>query len=167
MFVAALPELPPTSADNEKLPCYTRSMRALFFDGTRARVTEHPRPEPSSEMAVIRVALAGICNTDLELVKGYMQFRGVLGHEFVGVVEDGPGGWRGQRVVGEINFGCGQCATCLRGLRRHCPTRRVMGILNADGAFAELVAVPVENLHRVPDTVPNDAAVFVEPLAAA
>ena len=118
-------------------------------------------------MALVRVALAGICNTDLELVKGYMQFRGVLGHEFVGVVEDGPSEWRAQRVVGEINFGCNRCDVCRRGLRRHCPSRRVMGILNADGAFAELVAVPIENLHRVPDGVPDDAAVFVEPLAAA
>lgn len=118
-------------------------------------------------MALVRVALAGICNTDLELVKGYMQFRGVLGHEFVGVVEDGPTAWRAQRVVGEINFGCNRCDVCRRGLRRHCPSRRVMGILNADGAFAELVAVPIGNLHRVPDGVPDDAAVFVEPLAAA
>jgi threonine dehydrogenase-like Zn-dependent dehydrogenase len=142
-------------------------MRALLWDGAQARVTDHPRPEPGVGMALVRVVLAGICNTDLELVKGYMQFRGVLGHEFVGIVEDGPSDWRGQRVVGEINFGCGHCTVCGRGLRRHCPTRRVMGILSADGAFAEMLAVPVENLHRVPDSVPDDAAVFVEPLAAA
>jgi threonine dehydrogenase-like Zn-dependent dehydrogenase len=142
-------------------------MQALFWDGAAARVIEHPEPEPSAEMAVVRVQLAGICNTDLELTKGYMGFRGVLGHEFVGTVEGGPENWRGQRVVGEINFACGTCALCLRGLRRHCPTRKVMGILNADGAFAERVAVPIANLHRVPDSIGNDVAVFVEPLAAA
>jgi threonine dehydrogenase-like Zn-dependent dehydrogenase len=113
------------------------------------------------------VRLAGICNTDLELTKGYMSFRGVLGHEFVGTVEDGPPEWRHQRVVGEINFGCGVCPLCVRGLQRHCPTRRVMGILNADGAFAEFVAVPLANLHVVADTIPDDVAVFTEPLAAA
>ncbi len=142
-------------------------MRALFWDGTVARVVDRPRPAPQSGMALVRVRLAGICNTDLELTKGYMNFRGVLGHEFVGTVEDGPPDWQHQRVVGEINFGCGACPWCLRGLQRHCPTRRVMGILDADGAFAEFVAVPVANLHPVADTVPDDAAVFTEPLAAA
>ncbi len=142
-------------------------MRALIWDGTVARVGERSEPAADAETAVVHVALAGVCNTDLELVKGYMGFRGVLGHEFVGTVEDGPANWRGRRVVGEINFGCGQCDTCRRGLRRHCPTRRVMGILGADGAFAERVAVPLANLHAVPDAVPDDAAVFVEPLAAA
>jgi threonine dehydrogenase-like Zn-dependent dehydrogenase len=142
-------------------------MRALFWDGTVARVVERPRPAPQAGMALVRVRLAGICNTDLELTKGYMSFRGVLGHEFVGAVEDGPPEWRHQRVVGEINFGCGTCPLCLGGLQRHCPTRRVMGILDADGAFAEFVAVPASNLHLVPDTVPDDAAVFTEPLAAA
>jgi len=142
-------------------------MRALFFDGSAARVVDHPEPVAGEGMAVIRVSLAGVCRTDLELVKGYMGFRGVLGHEFVGVVIAGPDEWKGARVVGEINFACGTCDLCQRGLGRHCPTRRVMGILHADGAFAELVAVPVANLHRVPDNVPDDAAVFTEPLAAA
>jgi threonine dehydrogenase-like Zn-dependent dehydrogenase len=142
-------------------------MRALVWDGAVARVLEHPEPAATSEIAVVRVALAGICRTDLELVKGYMDFRGVLGHEFTGTVEDGPPELRGKRVVGEINFGCGRCASCRNGLRRHCPTRRVMGILNADGAFAERVAVPVANLHLVPDGVDDDVAVFTEPLAAA
>ena len=96
-----------------------------------------------------------------------MDFRGVLGHEFVGTILDGPNDWRGKRVVGEINFGCGACARCRSGLARHCAARRVMGILGADGAFAEQVAVPVANLHAVPDGIDDDAAVFVEPLAAA
>ena len=142
-------------------------MRALLWDGTVARVVDRPQPAPQPGMALVRVRLAGICNTDLELTKGYMSFRGVLGHEFVGTVEDGPPEWRHQRVVGEINFGCGVCPLCVRGLQRHCPTRRVMGILNADGAFAEFVAVPLANLHLVAATVPDDAAVFTEPLAAA
>jgi threonine dehydrogenase-like Zn-dependent dehydrogenase len=142
-------------------------MRALSWDGTVARVVDQPRPAPQSGMALVRVRLAGICNTDLELTKGYMSFRGVLGHEFVGTVEEGPHEWRHQRVVGEINFGCGVCPLCVRGLQRHCPARRVMGILNADGAFAEFVAVPLANLHVVPDTIPDDVAVFTEPLAAA
>lgn len=142
-------------------------MRALHFDGSRARVRDVPAPEASEDCALVRVSLAGICNTDLELVKGYMGFRGVLGHEFVGEVADGPPGWRGVRVVGEINFACRSCAVCARGLERHCPSRRVMGIQGADGSFAEYVSVPVANLHAVPDSVPDEAAVFTEPLAAA
>ncbi len=142
-------------------------MRALFWDGATARVVERPEPAAADGMALVRVALAGICNTDLELVKGYMGFRGVLGHEFVGTVAAGPAAWRGRRVVGEINFACGHCSICVQGLWRHCPNRRVMGILNADGAFADVVAVPVANLHAVPDRVVDDAAVFTEPLAAA
>lgn len=142
-------------------------MRALVLRGRSVRVEDVPEPAPRAGFARVRVALAGVCNTDLELVKGYMGFAGVLGHEFVGVVEDGPEPWRGRRVVGEINFACHRCDTCARGLARHCPRRRVMGIQGADGALAELVAVPVENLHAVPDAVPDARAVFAEPLAAA
>lgn len=144
-------------------------MRALVFDGSAARVGDVAPPEPADTdaTAVVRVHLAGVCNTDLELVKGYMGFRGVLGHEFVGHVEEGPAPWRGRRVVGEINFACGRCESCARGLGRHCPQRRVMGIQEADGALAERVAVPVANLHAVPDAVPDALAVFTEPLAAA
>lgn len=142
-------------------------MRALHFDGHRARLADRAEPENHPGMARVAVQLAGICNTDLELVKGYMGFQGILGHEFVGTVVDGPSEWQGRRVVGEINFACGHCATCRRGLPRHCPTRRVMGILDADGALAEEVAVPVENLHAVPDAVSDLQAVFCEPLAAA
>jgi threonine dehydrogenase-like Zn-dependent dehydrogenase len=142
-------------------------MQALRWDGSALLVADLPRPTADGATAVVHVRLAGVCNTDLELTRGYMGFRGVLGHEFVGTVADGPAAWGGRRVVGEINFGCGRCEWCARDLGRHCPTRRVMGILNADGAFAEFVAVPAANLHAVPDGVTDDAAVFVEPLAAA
>ncbi len=142
-------------------------MRALHWDGSALRLAEVPAPTADAETAVVQVRRAGICNTDLELTRGYMGFRGVLGHELVGNVADGPAAWRGRRVVGEINFACGRCESCARGLARHCPARRVMGILNADGAFAEYVAVPVANLHAVPDGVSDAAAVFTEPLAAA
>ncbi len=142
-------------------------MRALVFDGSRAAPAWRPEPEADARTAVVRVVLAGVCNTDLEIARGYLGFRGVPGHEFVGVVEEGPGAWRGRRVVAEINFACGACPTCDAGLGRHCPTRRVMGIQGADGAFAERVAVPVANLHAVPEGVSDEAAVFAEPLAAA
>jgi threonine dehydrogenase-like Zn-dependent dehydrogenase len=144
-----------------------KSMRALRLDARGARIAEVAAPELLPGNAVVRVALAGVCNTDLELVKGYMGFRGVLGHEFVGTVEQGPREWQGRRVVGEINFACGRCATCAAGLPRHCPTRTVMGIQGADGAIAEQVRVPLANLHAVPDSVPDLRAVFTEPLAAA
>ncbi len=142
-------------------------MRALVWDGSSARVVDHPEPSAGDEMALVRVHLAGVCNTDLEITKGYMGFRGVLGHELVGTVEAGPRDWRGKRVVCEINFACRECAICLSGLPRHCPERRVMGILDADGAFAEQIGVPVANLHAVPDGVSDETAVFAEPLAAA
>ena len=142
-------------------------MRALVWNGAELRLTERTAPAATDGMAVVRVHLAGVCRTDLEIVKGYMGFTGVLGHEFVGTVAVGPDGWRDERVVAEINFECGACDTCLRGLGRHCPHRRVLGIEGADGAFAEYVAVPVRNLHRVPDGVADEAAVFTEPLAAA
>lgn len=142
-------------------------MRALRWDGAALDIADVPPPEPEEAGAIVRVHLAGICRTDLELTRGYMAFRGTLGHELVGTVIDGPDAWRGARVVAEINFGCRRCPTCQRGLARHCPARRVMGILAADGAFAERVAVPIANLHRVPDAVPDEAAVFAEPLAAA
>jgi threonine dehydrogenase-like Zn-dependent dehydrogenase len=142
-------------------------MRALLFDDSEARVAEVAEPQACDESVLVRVSLAGICNTDLEIVKGYMQFRGILGHEFVGRVEAGPSEWRGQRVVGEINFACRSCPICAQGLHRHCPSRAVMGMLDADGACAELVRLPVTNLHPVPDSVADEIAVFTEPLAAA
>lgn len=143
-------------------------MRALHFDGAQLRcIDDHPEPSPGEDEAVVRVNLAGVCSTDLQILAGYMGFTGVPGHEFVGEVVDGPTDIAEQRVVGEINYACRQCPTCRRGLGRHCPHRRVMGILGADGAFAEYLSVPVTNLHVVPDSVPDEAAVFTEPLAAA
>lgn len=125
-----------------------------------------PRRQPGE--ALIRVRMAGICNTDLELVRGYMGFRGVLGHEFVGdVVECDDPAWQGARVNGEINLGCGACDTCARGLARHCPTRRVLGILEKDGCFAEYLTLPLRNLVRVPEDLSDELAVLTEPLAAA
>lgn len=123
-------------------------------------------PEDPGE-ALVRVLLAGICNTDLELVRGYYPYRGVPGHEFVGVVERGPEGLVGRRVVGEINAVCGVCRACRAGRRTHCERRTVLGIVGRDGAFAEYLRLPAENLHEVPDGVSTDAAVFTEPLAAA
>ncbi len=142
-------------------------MRALVWDGTAARVIDRDPPSTTAGMAVVEVRCAGICNTDLEIIKGYMGFHGTLGHEFVGDVVEGPAAWLGRRVVGEINFACGRCELCARGLGRHCPTRTVMGIVGADGALAERVAVPVANLHAVAAGVDDEEAVFAEPLAAA
>jgi threonine dehydrogenase-like Zn-dependent dehydrogenase len=143
-------------------------MQALYWDGRELRLKSSYRTPPAdSQTALVKVHLAGICSTDLEIFKGYMGFRGVPGHEFVGSVSEGPKELRGKRIVGEINFACGHCESCGRGLGRHCPNRRVMGILDADGAFAEFVGAPVANLHVVPQGVSDEAAVFAEPLAAA
>ncbi|MEZ4310366.1 MAG: alcohol dehydrogenase catalytic domain-containing protein [Polyangiaceae bacterium] len=143
-------------------------MRALFFDGTNAAVVDLTGAGGAAGVGDRgRSRGGGVCNTDLELCRGYMGFQGILGHELVGVVSEGPDAWKGKRVVSEINFACGACETCARGLGRHCPTRTVMGILNADGAMAERIAVPVANLHAVSDGVSDEAAVFAEPLAAA
>ena len=129
--------------------------------------SSHPTPKADEKTALLRVRLAGICSTDLQIFEGYMGFQGVPGHEFVGEVEEGPAELVGKRVVAEINFACGRCDFCARDLGRHCPQRKVMGILGADGSFAEYVAAPVENLHLVPDNVADEEAVFTEPLAAA
>jgi threonine dehydrogenase-like Zn-dependent dehydrogenase len=132
-------------------------------------VEDYPTPEPPPGEALIRVKLAGICNTDLELVKGYMQFQGIPGHEFVGVVERAPGAeeWQGRRVVGEINAACGHCPTCRAGRPTHCPHRTTLGIAGRDGAFAEYLTLPIRNLLPVPVSLPDEIAVFTEPLAAA
>ncbi len=143
-------------------------MRALIFDHSLRFDPSYPDPVPKPGEALIKVSMAGICRTDLEIARGYMGFSGVLGHEFVGVVCQSPrSGLLGRRVVGEINCGCGKCPWCLQGLARHCPQRTVIGILGRDGALAEYVSLPVNNLHLVPDGVNDLEAVFVEPLAAA
>jgi threonine dehydrogenase-like Zn-dependent dehydrogenase len=143
-------------------------MRALYWDGRDLRFEPAVRqPVTDTEMALIKVHLAGVCSTDLQIFKGYMGFKGVPGHEFIGRVSEGPKDLIGKRVVGEINFGCGECDLCRRDWSRHCPKRTVMGILNADGAFAEFVSVPSGNLHLVPESVSDEEAVFTEPLAAA
>jgi len=142
-------------------------MKALYFDGKLA-VREVAEPQRAPGEALIQVLLAGICGTDREILKGYSGFHGIPGHEFVGrVVECDDPKWIGQRVVGEINLACGRCEWCAKGLGRHCPHRTVLGIVNRDGVFSEFLTLPVVNLHRVPDEVSDQAATFVEPLAAA
>lgn len=152
-------------------------MRALVYNGTElSLVQNYLQPTPVEGEALIRVLLVGICNTDLEITRGYMAFKGVLGHEFVGVVEEiygkqGPEKQHnllGRRVVGEINAAChrADCAYCSRGMPTHCPNRTTLGIDKRDGAFADYVMLPIENLHLVPDNVSDEEAVFVEPLAA-
>jgi len=143
-------------------------MKALVFDGKEGKVGERKKPASENGEALIQVHRAGICNTDLEIVKGYMEFQGVLGHEFVGeVVDSKENQWIGKRVVGEINCYCGTCEFCRNGLGNHCPNRTVLGILNRNGVFAEYVSLPIHNLIPVPDSVPDEQAVFTEPLAAA
>jgi threonine dehydrogenase-like Zn-dependent dehydrogenase len=143
-------------------------MKALFFENNRPRLTEIPTPVPGPGEALIRVRMAGICNTDIEIAQGYMNFTGVPGHEFVGEVESAPeASLVGSRVVGEINAGCGVCSSCRAGLERHCGQRTVLGILGRDGAFAEYLTLPARNLVPVPDDLPDEKAVFAEPLAAA
>ena len=144
-------------------------MRALYLDKTLTLREDYAAPTPPPGEALVRVRLTGVCNTDLELVRGYMSFRGVPGHEFVGEVVqcDSAPEWIGQRVVGEINAACGQCETCHAGRPTHCPNRTTLGIAGRDGAFAEQLCLPIVNLHRVPENVPDEVAVFVEPLAAA
>ncbi len=142
-------------------------MKALYLQKSLT-LKEIPVPVPQKNEALVEVKNAGICNTDLELVKGYMGFQGVLGHEFVGVVEKAAEQkWVGKRVCGEINFGCLECFYCKSGLSHHCPKRSVLRILNQNGAFAEYVVLPIRNLHEIPESIPNSSAVFVEPLAAA
>ena len=146
-----------------------RAMRAVFFTGQGLRLEERPVPEPGPGEALVRVRLVGICNTDLELFQGYYGFTGIAGHEFIGEVAAAPDApeWQGRRVTAEINCGCGQCPGCLQHDPRHCATRTVLGIVGRDGAFAQYLTVPVANLHAIPDSLPDERAVFTEPLAAA
>lgn len=145
-------------------------MKALFFDGALHFTDSCPQPDPDRDEALIRVEMAGICGTDLEITRGYKGFKGILGHEFVGIVESVNGCCQdivGKRVVGELNCGCGGCEWCLKGLSRHCIRRTALGIEGREGAFAEYLTLPVRNLHAIPDNVQNKEAVFAEPLAAA
>lgn len=143
-------------------------MRALILSKGSLRVKEVPDPQPGPGEALVKVLTAGICNTDLELARGYMNFNGTLGHEFVGVVEQAENPHLvGKRVVGEINCVCHQCQYCQMEMPHHCLNRSVLGILNRDGAFAEYLTLPEENLHIAPASVRDDVAVFAEPAAAA
>src|ERR1041384_6782927 len=140
-------------------------MRAIVLDDGVRLDSNYPEPVPRNGDVLVRVLVSGICETDLQLMRGYMGFRGVLGHEFVGMAMTGS--LAGRRVVGEINCSCGACPTCRRGLPTHCPQRTTLGIVNRDGAFADLLALPERNLHAVPDSLSTDVAVFTEPVAAA
>src|SRR6266571_331393 len=159
-------------------------MIALRYENQKLSLAELAKPAADGE-AIVRVTLSGICNTDLEIARGYAGFEGTLGHEFVGVIEELPANvsearasaragsdsaaslTRGQRVVGEINAGCGICDLCRSGDPRHCPSRTVLGIVGRDGAHAEFLKLPVANLIPVPDSISDERAVFTEPLAAA
>jgi len=142
-------------------------MKATFFDG-KQMIFDNNYPDPEFNETLVQVNLAGICGTDLEILNGYMKYSGILGHEFVGtVVKSSNSNLIGKRVVGEINAGCTKCDFCIRGMERHCPSRTVLGILKRDGAFAEFLSLPEKNLHVIPDSISDEQAVFVEPLAAA
>ena len=142
-------------------------MQALWLENNKIDLRDAPQTRNPNE-ALVKIRKAGICSTDLELVKGYYPYTGILGHEFVGeVVEADDASWTGQRVVGEINVVCNECEQCLNGRSTHCEKRTVLGIVDRDGTFAEFTQLPITNLHRVPDSVPDDMAVFTEPLAAA
>ena len=143
-------------------------MKGIWLEEQQLQLkTDLPIPTPPSGEALIGVLQAGICNTDLELLRGYYPYTGIIGHEFVGVVESGPEHLVNKRVVGEINATCGQCRFCRTGNSNHCQQRTVLGILNRHGAFAEYLTLPITNLHPVPDKISDDAATFTEPLAAA
>jgi 2-desacetyl-2-hydroxyethyl bacteriochlorophyllide A dehydrogenase len=142
-------------------------VRAVYLEAGIVSVREMPVPEPQPGYALIRLRVAGICNTDLELKRGYYGFAGTPGHEFVGDVLEGPAHLEGRRVVGEINLACGHCALCAKGWGRHCASRKVLGIFNHPGAFAEMLTLPVENVRVVPEHLSDEEAVFTEPVAAA
>jgi alcohol dehydrogenase len=142
-------------------------VKALFFD-RELTLQDVPKPTPPPGEALVKVSMVGICGTDLEITRGYMDFRGIPGHEFVGIVESSPdGAGIGTRVVGEVNAGCGRCPQCAAGMERHCLDRTVLGIVGRNGALAEYLTLPVANLVPVPETLTDDKAVFTEPVAAA
>lgn len=145
-------------------------MKAVVFDNELKLDTNYEKPIPKKGEALVRVTIAGICNTDFEITKGYMGYKGILGHEYVGIVEEinaEDQSLLGKRVVGEINFGCEECEWCKKGLQRHCPNRSTFGIFKKDGCMAEYATVPIQTLIEVPKEIPSEEAVFVEPLAAA
>jgi alcohol dehydrogenase len=143
-------------------------MLSVYLENRRVQVRQTRRPRRTKGFALIRLLVGGICNTDLELRRGYYGFRGTPGHEFVGEVVDADDPQLlARRVVGEINLACRNCEWCRKGLGRHCPTRTVLGIVKHPGAFREFLTLPEANLHVVPDSISNETAVFVEPLAAA
>ena len=142
-------------------------MRALVLDPGPVLHDDYPNPSPPNGESLIRVRMAGICGTDLELARGFMAYRGIPGHEFVGEVVSTADFFSGRRVVGEINAACGQCELCLADLGRHCRIRTVLGILGRDGAFAEFLTLPTTNIVALPDSIPDELGVFVEPIAAA
>jgi threonine dehydrogenase-like Zn-dependent dehydrogenase len=143
-------------------------MRALVLDPLPVLRDDYPDPKATAGESLVRVRMAGACGTDLELVRGYMAYRGIPGHEFVGEVVDGAAGALiGKRIVGEISSGCGRCDFCLANLGRHCPNRTVLGILGRNGAFAEYLTLPDSNLVELPHSIPDELGVFVEPIAAA
>lgn len=144
-------------------------MKALWLENLQVSLRELPDLKPAEGEALLEIELAGVCSTDLEMLRGYYPFTGVPGHEFVGNVAAAPGNasWVGKRVVGEINITCGSCRACLNGIKTHCENRTVLGISGRDGVFAERALLPVANLHEIPQGLPSEAAVFTEPLAAA
>jgi threonine dehydrogenase-like Zn-dependent dehydrogenase len=144
-------------------------VKALWLEKGAVRMADMPAPSAGPGEALVRVRLAGLCRTDLELARGYYSFAGIPGHEFVGEVVEAPDAreWIGRRVVAEINVACGECAACRAGHRTHCERRTVIGIRGRHGALAEIVTVPAANLHAVPDALPDAVAVFAEPVAAA
>lgn len=143
-------------------------MKGIWLENQKIELKENlPIPQPPSGEALVKVLRSGICNTDLELIRGYYPYKGILGHEFVGIVEQGDDTLVNQRVVGEINASCGNCYYCKSGQPTHCENRTVLGIVNRNGAFAEYLTLPIQNLHPIPDSISTDVATFTEPLAAA
>ena len=145
-------------------------MKALVFDKELNFVENYPKPIPQKNEALIKVTYAGICNTDVEITKGYMGFKGICGHEFLGVVEEVNADDKtlvGKRVTGEINLGCGNCPDCFNNMQRHCQNRQTLGIFKKDGTFAEYITLPLENVIEIPASISDEEAILVEPLAAA
>ncbi len=143
-------------------------MRAITFTSKLEYNSDYAKPLLQKGWAVVKVLKAGICNTDLEIIKGYTGFNGILGHEFIGIVEECSNTeWLGKRVTGEINFSCGKCEWCRQKLGRHCPNRTTLGIFNANGCMADYCKIPIDCLVEIPADIPDNKAVFIEPLSAA